>query len=57
MRDFWIHLAAQAAVAAGTAIVATIAHATYADLGAYAPMAQAGAAMIAEGWNQFFPAK
>jgi hypothetical protein len=57
MKDFFVHLGAQVAVAAGTAAVLALAHANYSDLGAYGPLAQAGAAMLAEIWNQFFPAK
>lgn len=57
MKDFWTHLAVQAAVAAGTAVVCVIAHTDYSSLGASAGMIQAGAAILAEAWNQFFPAK
>jgi hypothetical protein len=57
MRDFFIHLGAQVGVAAGAAIVAVLSHSSYADLGAYAGLAQAGAAILAETWNQSFPAK
>jgi hypothetical protein len=57
MKDFFVHLGAQVAVAAGTAAALTLAHANYSDLGAYGPAAQAGAAILAEAWNQFFPAK
>ncbi|MGO8800868.1 MAG: hypothetical protein ACLQE9_21040 [Roseiarcus sp.] len=57
MKDFFVHLGAQVAVAAGTAAMLTLAHANYSDLGVYAGVAQAGAAMLAETWNQFFPSK
>ena len=56
-RDFWIHIGAQVAMAAGAAIVATLAHANYAQLGVAAPIAQAAAAVLAETWNQYFPVK
>jgi hypothetical protein len=57
MRDFFVHLGTQLAVAAGSAVVATLAHSSYSDLGAYAGLAQGAAAIGAEIWNQFFPAK
>jgi hypothetical protein len=57
MKDFFVHLGAQVAMAAGAAAVAALAHANYSDLGAWAGAAQAGAAILAETWNQFFPAR
>ena len=57
MKDLFVHLGAQVAMAAVAAAVATLAHADYSDLGVYAGVAQAGAAMLAEIWNQFSPAK
>ena len=57
MKDFFVHLGAQVAVAAATAAVLAVEHANYSDLGAYGPMAQAGAAMLAEIWNQIFPTR
>jgi lysozyme len=51
--DFFIHLGAQVATAAGTAIIAKLAGTDYSSLGAIAPAAQMGAAVIAEIWNTF----
>jgi hypothetical protein len=56
MKEFWIHLGAQVAMAAGAAIVCTLSHTDYSSLGTAGPLLQAGAAIAAETWNQFFPA-
>ena len=42
-------------MAAATAAVLALSHTNYSALGTYSPMAQAGAAILAEAWNQFFP--
>jgi hypothetical protein len=57
MKDLFVHIGAQVAMAAVAAAVAALAHADYRDLGVYAGVAQAGAALLAEIWDQFSPAK
>ena len=53
MKDFWVHLAAQAGMAAAGAVVTTAAGANYSSLGVWAGAAQAAAAIAAELYNSF----
>ncbi len=53
MKNFWIHLGAQVAVAAAGAAVTTAAGADYSSLGVWAGAAQAVTALAAEFYNQF----
>jgi hypothetical protein len=53
IEDFWRHLGVGLATAAGTAIIATLGHYDWSQLGAYAPAAQLGAQILTEAYNQF----
>ncbi len=53
MKDFWIHLGAQIGMAAAGAAVTSAAGANYSNLGVWAGVAQAAAAIAAEIYNQF----
>jgi hypothetical protein len=53
MKDFWVHLGAQIGMAAAGAAVTSAAGANYSNLGVWAGVAQAVAAIAAEIYNQF----
>jgi hypothetical protein len=53
MKDFWIHLGAQVAVAAAGAAITSASGADYSSLGVWAGAAQAVTALAAELFNQF----
>lgn len=55
MKNFWIHLGAQVAVAAAGAAVTTAAGSDYSSLGVWAGAAQAMTAIAAELYNQVAP--
>jgi hypothetical protein len=52
-KDFWRHLAAGLATAAATAIVATLGHYDWSQLGVWAPAAQLAAQILTEAYNQY----
>jgi hypothetical protein len=56
-KDFWRHLAVGVATAAATAIVATLGHYDWSQLGVYAPAAQLAAQILTEVYNQYVVAK
>jgi hypothetical protein len=50
-KDFWRHLAV--GLAAATAIVATLGHYDWSQLGVWAPAAQLAAQILTEAYNQY----
>jgi uncharacterized membrane protein YfcA len=52
-QDFWRHLGVGVATAAATAVVATLGHYDWSQLGVYAPAAQLGAQILTETYNQY----
>lgn len=51
--DLAIHIGAQVALAAGTALVLQLQHQDWSSLGPYAAFAPIAVMLVAEGWNTF----
>jgi hypothetical protein len=51
--DFWRHLGIGLATAAATAIIATLGHYDWSELGIWAPAAQLAAQVLTEIYNQY----
>jgi hypothetical protein len=52
-KDFWRHLAVGLATAGATAIIATLGHYDWSQLGVWAPAAQFAAQVLTEAYNQY----